>query len=170
MTVVVGNEVSEADGERSDLAAGSDVGLSRCLDRRLLRATGSAADGAEQLDLQADIAMVPNPAPLQVSTLLVVGTESQRSETVDDRLVVVGRLAVDQVEREMKIEVGRSDMRLHPTGRSFYEQTWHRAAHDSQVPAAERAAERPEHVGSDTKEPLAHWIVVCAGARVVIGH
>jgi hypothetical protein len=43
--------------------------------------------------------MVANPAPLDLATLIVVGPQTERSETVDDRLVVVSGLAVEQVER-----------------------------------------------------------------------
>lgn len=73
------------------------------------------------------------------------------------------------MEREAKIEVGRPEVAA-PASEAGSQVDGHRAANDRQVPAPERAAERPEHVASDTEEPFRHWIVVCAGARVVIGH
>jgi hypothetical protein len=83
--------------------------------------------------------MVANPAPLDLATLIVVGPQTERSETVDDRLVVVSGLAVEQVEREVKIR--RADVRLHPAHHGLDEQTGHCSADDGQVPTPERATE-----------------------------
>jgi len=51
------------------------------------------------------------------------------------------------------------------------EKARHGTTHDGEVTAPERATEGPEYIGSDTEQPFAHWVVVAAGAPiVVIGH
>ena len=97
--------------ERSDFPRWADVGLGRGPGSGLLRAASPVAHRAEELDLHSRPAVPADPAPLDLTTALHVSPQAKRPKPVNDRLVVVGCLSVKQVKRQVKVEVGRSDVR-----------------------------------------------------------
>lgn len=127
---VTWDEMAVADRERGDFTGWPDVCLGWRAGRRLLRAAGPVAHRAQKLHLQPGAAILANPAPFDLAPALRVRPQAQQPQAVDDRLVVVSRLPVKEVEREMKVQVCGPDMRAYAPRRASHEKAWHGTADD----------------------------------------